>query len=143
MPGARNSKDGNSESLDPCVDASLSRREREIMHVLYRLGHASGQEIRLSLSHEPSYSAVRTILAILERKGWVRHLGEGSRYIYTPVVSRSVAATRALEALLSTFFDDSPKRAIEALITSHVYQLTRADMDELCQLLRESIIPRP
>lgn len=131
-------------SADPelCAEISLSRREREIMHVLYKLGRASGQEIRRNLANGPSYSTVRTILAVLERKSWVRHVGEGLRYIYTPVIPRSVAANCALKLLVQTFFDSSPKEAIRALITGKMFQLKCDELEELCELLQQARIRR-
>lgn len=118
-------------------DISLSRREREVMHVLYKLGQASGQEIRRNLAADANYSTVRTILAILERKGWVRHLREGVRYVYAPVFSRSVAGESALKLLIETFFGNSPKRAITAILTSGAFKIEANELDELRHLLQQ------
>jgi BlaI family penicillinase repressor len=95
----------------------LSRREREIINVLFALGdRASAEEIRERLSDPPSYSAVRAMLAKLEAKGHVRHREEGLRYIYSPTVSRSTARRAALQQLVRVFFRGSPGDAAAALL---------------------------
>jgi predicted transcriptional regulator len=95
----------------------LSRREREIINVLFALGdRASAEEIRERLSDPPSYSAVRAMLTKLEAKGHVRHREEGLRYIYSPTVSRSTARRAALQQLVRVFFRGSPGDAAAALL---------------------------
>src|ERR1700722_20764022 len=83
-----------------------SRREREIMEALYRLGKASAAEIREQISDPPSYTAIRTHLSILEKKGHLRHESDGTRYIYAPLIGRDQMARRALDSLLATFYDN-------------------------------------
>lgn len=99
------------------MDAKLSRREREIMDVLYALGEAAtAEEIREQLSDPPSYSAARAMLAKLEAKGVIRHRTEGLRYIYSPVTSRSTAQKNAVSQLMRVFFGGSPAEAATALL---------------------------
>jgi BlaI family penicillinase repressor len=96
----------------------LSRREREIMDVLFALGeHASAEDIRERLSDPPSYSAVRAMLAKLEAKGHIRHREEGLKYVYAPVTSRAAARRTALQQLVRVFFGGSPSETANALLT--------------------------
>jgi predicted transcriptional regulator len=95
----------------------LSRREREIMDVLYALGDsASADDIRERLSDPPTYSAVRAMLAKLEAKGVIRHRAEGLRYVYSPVTSRTTAQKKAIGQLMRVFFGGSPSEAATALL---------------------------
>jgi BlaI family penicillinase repressor len=95
----------------------LSRREREIMDVLYALGDsAAAEEIRERLTEPPSYSAVRAMLAKLEAKGVIRHRAEGLRYVYSPVTSRTTAQKKAVSQLMRVFFDGSASQAVTALL---------------------------
>jgi BlaI family transcriptional regulator, penicillinase repressor len=95
----------------------LSRREREIMNVIFALGdHASAEDIRAELSDPPSYSAVRAMLAKLENKGFVRHRAEGFRYIYSPTTPRTTARRSALQELVKVFFRGSPGETATALL---------------------------
>ena len=95
----------------------LSRREREILDILFALGNnGSAEEIRERLSDPPSYSAVRAMLVKLEAKGVIRHRAEGLRYVYSPVSSKSSAQKRAVSKLLSVFFGGSPSQAAAALL---------------------------
>src|SRR5204862_5436832 len=102
----------SSRPAKPEREHNLSRRERQIMDILYALGRASGQEIRERLPDSPSYSGVRTILRVLERKGLVRHVEEGLRYVFLPAVPREAAKRSAIERLLKTFFDGSATAAV-------------------------------
>ena len=95
----------------------LSRREREIMDVLYALGdNAAAEDIRERLSDPPSYSAVRAMLAKLEAKGVIRHRTEGLRYVYSPVTSRTTAQKNAVSNLMNVFFSGSASQAVTALL---------------------------
>src|SRR4029079_5220840 len=85
----------------------LSRRQRQIIDALYKLGRASAADVRAELPAAPSYSAVRSLLRILEEKGHIRHEQEGPRYVYLPVVGRDNAKRSAMRHLLQTFFDGS------------------------------------
>lgn len=94
----------------------LSRRERQIMDVIYARGRATAAEVTAALPDAPSYSAVRALLRILEQKGHLRHEEEGPRYVFLPTVSRDRARRSALRNLVRTFFDGSPADAAAALI---------------------------
>src|SRR5919106_6368802 len=94
----------------------LSRRERQIMDVLYTNGRATAAEVQLAMPEAPSYSAVRAMLRILEEKGHVRHDQDGPRYVYLPTVPRENAKRSALRHMLHTFFDGSAEQAISALL---------------------------
>ncbi len=109
----------------------LSRRERQIVDVLYRLGDATAQDVLHQLPDPPSYSAVRALLRILEEKGHVKHRQDGPRYVYTPTVPRERARASALRQLVGTFFGGSAGAAAVALL-----DLSRDDLseDELAQL---------
>ena len=98
-------------------EEKLSRREREIMNVLFEFGReASAEEIREKLSDPPTYSAVRAMLAKLEAKGAIRHREKGLRYVYVPTTPRSTARRSALKRLVDVFFDGSPTDAAAALL---------------------------
>ncbi|HXV15717.1 MAG TPA: BlaI/MecI/CopY family transcriptional regulator, partial [Gemmatimonadaceae bacterium] len=86
---------------------TLSRRERQIMDVLYRLGSATAAEVQENIADAPSYSAIRALLRILVEKGHARHSYDGPRYVYSPVISRPVAQKSALRQLVKTFFNGS------------------------------------
>ena len=116
----------------------LTRRERQIMDVLFTAGRATGQEIQQKLTDSPSYSTVRTILRVLERKGFVRHKEEGLRYVYEPVVARDVARKSALQRILQTFFDGSAQKAAAALLDPKAFRLTRSELDELSTLIEKA-----
>lgn len=108
----------------------LSRREREIMDVLFALVEgASAEDVRERLSDPPSYSAVRAMLAKLETKGYVRHREEGLRYVYTPTKSKAVAQRSALQKLVSVFFAGSPRQTVTALLKHENW--TDDELDEL------------
>jgi predicted transcriptional regulator len=113
----------------------LTRREREIMDVLFALGdRASAEEIRARLIDPPSYSAVRAMLVKLEAKGFVRHREEGLRYVYVPTTSRSAAQRKALHKLVSVFFSGSRRDTVAALLkqenwTDEELDALRADID--------------
>src|SRR3954464_6714503 len=96
--------------------SGLSRREREIMDVIYREGRATASDVQAALTDPPSYSAVRALLRILEEKGHVRHEEDGPRYIYLPTVPRHKAAHEALHDLVDTFYEGSAGMAAAALL---------------------------
>lgn len=116
----------------------LSRRERQIMDALYRLGEASAATIREEIPDPPSYSAVRAKLAILEEKGYVTHRADGPRYLYRAAVEREEAETTALRHVLSTFFGGSVEKAVAALVTMDDHKLTESDLDRLAQMIKAS-----
>ena len=118
-------------------EPDLSRRERQIMDILYTLGRATGQEVQEHMPDGPNYSTVRTILRILERKGHVRHIEEGVRYVYVPAVERETAKKSAIQRLVATFFDGSAKAAAAAFLDPSASQLSEADLKDLETMIRE------
>jgi len=112
----------------------LSRRERQIMDIIYRLGHASAAEVQKNLADPPSYSAVRALLRVLEEKGHLRKKN-GARYVFLPTQPRQNAARSALRRLLRTFFDNSAERAVVALLDVSDLKLSPTDLEHLTQLI--------
>ena len=117
---------------------TLSRRERQIMDILFSLGRASGPEIQERLPGQPNYSGVRTILRVLERKGHVRHIEEGMRYIYLPVETREKATKSAIDRLVATFFGGSAKAAAAAFVDPSTAQLSNEDLLDLERMIRRA-----
>ena len=117
---------------------TLSRRERQIMDILYRRGRASVAEVLEELPDPPSYSAVRAMLRVLEEKGHVRHEEEALRYVFSPTVPREKAKRAALRRLLDTFFDGSAERAVAALLDGSAARLSPDELDRLAQLIEKA-----
>lgn len=117
--------------MNQSVFARLSRRERQIMDVLYRLQEASAQEVLDELPDPPSYSTVRALLARLLEKQLVVHRQEGARYIYAPAVAVTEARDSALRRLVTTFFDGSAAQAVSALLGSSRDSLTAAELEDI------------
>jgi predicted transcriptional regulator len=115
----------------PKTRPPLSRREREIMEVVYRLGSPSAAEIASHLPDPPSYSAVRALLSILVTKGHLRTEAQAGRYLYLPTVPRETARRRALRDVVATFFEGSPKQALVALLDETEHKLSASDIDEI------------
>jgi len=113
------------------IDSGLSRREREIQDILYRLGKASAADVLAQMKVPPSYSAVRALLRILEEKGHARHEEEGKRYLYLPTEPRNAAANNALKGVLRTFFGGSVASAVKTLLSDAD---TDVSDDELAQM---------
>ena len=113
----------------------LTRRERQIMDIIYRRGRATAQEVLEHLAEPPSYSAVRALLRLLEERGHVRHIQDGQRYVYLPAVGRSDARRSALAHIVRTFFDGSVEAAVAALVDSSRAKLSRAELDRLALLI--------
>jgi BlaI family transcriptional regulator, penicillinase repressor len=113
----------------------LSRRERQIMDVLYRKGSATAAEVLESIPSPPSYSAVRALLRVLEEKGHVRHEERGSKYVFLPTTSRDKAKRSAIRHLVQTFFDGSPEEAVAALLDVGLAKLSDAELDRLQELI--------
>src|SRR5580704_3517443 len=122
----------------PKTDPDLSRRERQIMDVLFARGRATGPEIQEGLPDQPNYSSVRTILRVLERKGYVRHVEEGLRYVYEPTVPREAASRSALQRIIRTFFDGSAKEAVAALLDPSAFHLSEEELSELGQIVERA-----
>jgi BlaI family penicillinase repressor len=114
---------------------NLSRRERQIMDVLYRRESATAAEVLESLPDPPSYSAVRALLRILEQKGHIRHEETGGRYVFMPTLHREKAKRSAIRHLVQTFFDGSPEDAVAALLDASSSKLSDAELDRLQQLI--------
>jgi BlaI family penicillinase repressor len=119
-------------------DPKLSRRERQMMDILYQRGRATAGEIHVQMADPPSYSAVRAKLKVLEDKGHIRHEVQATRYIYTPVVARDRAKESALRHLLSTFFDNSAEQAMTALLELKPGGLSRDKLDKLSSLIDQA-----
>lgn len=115
---------------------SLTRREREIMDVVYRLGGATARSIRDELSDPPHPAAVRTLLRILESKGQLRHLKDGPRHVYLPTTPRNVAQRSAVRHLISTFFNGSRAAAVAALLDEADTPLSPDERTELATVVK-------
>jgi len=119
-------------------EVSVSRRERQILDILYERGRSTAAEVHERLPDAPSYSSVRTLLRILEEKGHVRHEQEGPRYVFIPKVPRDKAKQSALKRLISTFFDGSAEQAAAALLDGSVTKLGEAELDRLAKLIEDA-----
>ena len=117
---------------------TLSRRERQIMDVLYRLGSATAAEVQSNISEAPSYSTVRALLRILVEKGHIKHSYDGPRYVYAPIVSRPVAQKSALKQLVKTFFDGSTSNAVAALLDMSGKDLSESELDRLATIVEQA-----
>jgi predicted transcriptional regulator len=123
-------------SLGPYEE--LSRRERQIMDIIYARGEASAAEVREGLPDPPSYSAVRALLRILEEKGHLQHEREGPRYVYRPTVPRREARQSAMRRLLRTFFDNSAEDAVAAFIDMSAEELSDDELKRLSRLIEQA-----
>src|SRR5690348_14616934 len=117
---------------------TLTRRERQIMDILYRRGRATASEVMAELPGEPNYSTVRTQLRILEEKGHVRHEDVGLRYVYAPAVPRSSARRSALRHLVETFFDGSAESAVAAILGGEGPKLSDEELDRIGDMVKQS-----
>jgi BlaI family transcriptional regulator, penicillinase repressor len=124
--------------VDRPVHLHVSRRERQILDVLFARGRATAAEIQAALPDAPSYSAVRALLRILEDKGHVRHERDGLRYVYLPTLAREKARRSALGHLLKTFFDGSTEQAIAALIDGSTSRLSEAELERLARMIEDA-----
>jgi predicted transcriptional regulator len=114
---------------------TLTRRERQIMDVLYRRTRATAAEVMAELPGEPNYSTVRTQLRVLEDKGHVRHEEEGGRYVYAPAVPRHAARKSALKHLVETFFDGSAEQVVAAVLGGEASRLSDEELDRVSALI--------
>src|SRR5215813_2608102 len=119
-------------------DRALTRRERQIMDILYRRGRATAAEVMSELSGDPTYSTVRTQLRVLEEKGQVRHEEEGLRYVYSPAVPRQTARKSALKHLVNTFFDGSAEQVVGALLGGEAARLTDDELARIADLVAKA-----
>jgi BlaI family penicillinase repressor len=113
----------------------LSRRERQIMDVLYRKGSATAAEVLEIIPQPPSYSAVRALLRILEQKGHIKHEEREGKYVFMPTLHRETAKRSAMRHLVQTFFDGSPEQAVAALLDTSSSKLSDSELDRLQQLI--------
>jgi predicted transcriptional regulator len=113
-----------------------SRREREIMDALYTLGKASAAQILEQSPNPPTYTAIRTHLTILERKGHVRHESDGTRYVYEPLVAREQMGSRAIDTILKTFYGNSVERVVAAMLEQE--DVSREELDRLALLIEKA-----
>ena len=118
------------------VKPPLTRREREIMDILYRRGRATAAEVLEDMPDPPSYSAVRALLRLLEEHGHAKHVQDGPRYVYLPAVARGDARKSALSHVVTTFFDGSVEQAVASLVERS--KLSSDELDRLSQLIEKA-----
>jgi predicted transcriptional regulator len=114
----------------------LSRRERQIMDIIHRLGKATATEVLESLPNPPGYSAVRALLRLMEEKGYLRHETDGTKYVYLPTLAREKARASALKQMVQTFFDGSAEQAVAALLSKS--KLKQDELDRLSALIEQA-----
>ena len=117
---------------------ALTRRERQIMDILYRRGRATANDVMADLPGDPSYSTVRTQLRVLESKGHVRHEEEGLRYVYVPALAHRAARKSALRHLVDTFFDGSTEKVVGALLGGEGARLTSDELERIAELVAKA-----
>jgi BlaI family transcriptional regulator, penicillinase repressor len=113
----------------------FSRRERQIMDIIYRAGRATAAQVHEQMAEAPSYSAVRAMLRVLEEKGHLRHQQEGLAYVYLPTVSPDSARRSAVSHLLRTFFQGSAERAVAAVLEASQTRLSRAELERIAAMV--------
>ena len=123
--------------------AQLSRRERQIMDIVYRVGEVAVADVQAALPDPPSYSAVRALMRILEEKGHLRHREEGVKYVYLPVQARQSAARSAMRQVVQTFFGGSIEKAVSTLLSSREADLTDDELERLTAMIEKSRANRP
>ena len=123
--------------------AALTKRERQIMDVLYRLGRATAAEILHEVPGAPSYSTIRTQLRVLEAKGHVRHEEEGLRYVYFPTVPRHAARRSALRHLVDTFFEGSNAKVVAALLGGEASRVSEEELERIADLVKTARRSQP
>lgn len=116
----------------------LSRRERQIMEIIYQRGKASAAEVREAMDDAPGYSAVRAMLRVLEEKGHVKHQAEGLKYVFVPTVGRDKAKRSAVKHILDTFFNGSPEQIVAALLDVSSTRLTREELDRMSEMIEKA-----
>jgi len=116
----------------------LTRREREIMDILYRRGRATAGEVMQDLTGEPSYSTVRAQLRVLKEKGHVRYEEQGLRYVYLPIVPRHEVRQSALKHVVETFFEGSTQKVVAALLGSEGSRVSREQLDRIAELVEKA-----
>ena len=118
--------------------SQLTRRERQIMDILFREGRATAAEVMKALPGDPNYSTVRTQLRVLEEKGHVTHVEEGLRYVYTPVVARAAARKSALRHMVDTFFDGSVEQVVGALLGGEASRVSADELERIDELIAKA-----
>lgn len=116
----------------------LTKRERQIVDALYRLGRATAAEIMAAVPGAPTYSTIRTQLRVLEAKGHVRHEEQGLRYVYMPTVPRSAARKSALKHVVETFFDGSSAKAVAALLGGEASRISDDELERIAEILKNT-----
>ena len=124
--------------MKPESHTRLGSRERQIMEVVYRLGRATVAEVLAQIENPPSYSAVRAMLRILEDKGHLKHIQDGPRYLYLPVVSGERARRSILQDVVKRLFDNSTEKAVAALLESSSDRMSDAELERLQRLIDSS-----
>lgn len=119
-------------------EENLSRREREMMDIIYKSGRATAAEVKDAMASPPSYSAVRATLRVLVEKGHLSHKEDGPRYVYLPTVPADQARQSALQRVLRTFFDGSTKNAVAALLDMGASKLSPDELERLGQMIEEA-----
>ncbi len=122
----------------PPSDTGLSRRERQIMDIVYRRGQATASEVLADMPDPPTYSAVRAMLRLLEEKGHLTHEEEGLRYVYQPTVSIAQAQKSALSHMMNTFFEGSTPQVVAALLELPDAHLSQNDLERLSQMIEQA-----
>jgi predicted transcriptional regulator len=122
------------------IGDGLSRREREILDVLHRLERATVGEVQAGMPNAPSYSAVRTLLRILEEKGHIRHIEDGRRFVYLPTEARKSAAGAALRQVIATFFGGSLDQAVTAFLMDDSTSMSDEELDRLSEAVERARI---
>jgi predicted transcriptional regulator len=118
--------------------ANFSRRERQIMDIIYRQGQATAAEVLEALPEPPGYSAVRAMLRVLEEKGYLRHEYKGPRYVFLPTLPLEKARRSALQQVVQTFFEGSTEQAVSALLDDSSSKLSDDELDRLAQLIEQA-----
>jgi predicted transcriptional regulator len=120
------------------VPGGLSRRERQIMDILYQRGRGTANDVRDAMPDAPGYSAVRAMLRVLEEKGHVKHHEEGLKYVYLPTVAREKAKRSAMKHVLDTFFAGSAEQIVAALLDVSSTRLTRDELDRMSEMIEKA-----
>jgi BlaI family transcriptional regulator, penicillinase repressor len=123
--------------MTPYLPLDLSRRERQILELIYRLGSATASEVLAQMSDAPTYTTVRGLLRVLETKGHVRHEDDGGKYVYYPTMAKQRAAKSVIRHVVSTFFDGSPSQAMAALLGGEK-SLSEDELAQLAELVERA-----
>jgi len=118
--------------------AGLSRRERQIMEILYQRGSASASDVRDAMPDAPTYSTVRALLRVLEEKGHIEHRNDGLKYVYAPLVKHDKAKRSAVKHLVDTFFQDAPEQVVAALLDVSAKRLTNEELDRMAAMIEKA-----